>query len=108
MHKEKHDKNKLKPLKSASAYGNKVQYLCYSYLKIYNEKISLTILFSLLSLITFAQSLKVVIKQNGKVVQPVNNVYELKNLHFNSKLLLQIWKVFSLEQLQTKVFTQLL
>ncbi|MDX8573687.1 hypothetical protein OZ666_18485 [Elizabethkingia sp. HX QKY] len=46
------------------------------------KKISLTILFSLLSLITFAQSLKVVIKQNGKVVQPVNDVYELKKSPF--------------------------
>ena len=51
-----------------------------------HEKISLTILFSLLSLITFAQSLKVVIKQDGKVVQPVNNVYELKKSTFQSEI----------------------
>ena len=63
-------------------------------LKIYNEKLSLTILFSLLSFITFAQSLRVVIKQDGKVVQPVNDVYELKNLLSCSKSILQIWKVF--------------
>ncbi|MCT4140971.1 hypothetical protein HZP65_09505 [Elizabethkingia anophelis] len=50
------------------------------------KKISLTILFSLLSLITFAQSLKVVIKQNGKVVQPVNNVYELKKSTFQFEI----------------------
>ncbi|MDQ1856557.1 hypothetical protein [Chryseobacterium sp. WLY505] len=31
---------------------------------------------------TFAQSLKVVIKQDGKVVQPVNDVYELKKSPF--------------------------
>ncbi|GJN60512.1 hypothetical protein CMT52_02830 [Elizabethkingia anophelis] len=50
------------------------------------KKISLTILFSLLSLITFAQSLKVVIKQDGKVVQPVNNVYELKKSTFQFEI----------------------
>lgn len=31
---------------------------------------------------TFAQSLKVVIKQDGKVIQPVNDVYELKKSPF--------------------------
>lgn len=31
---------------------------------------------------TFAQSLQVVIKQDGKVVEPVNNVYELKRSPF--------------------------
>ena len=46
------------------------------------KKISLTILFSLLSLITFAQSLKVVIKQDGKVIEPVNDVYDLKKSPF--------------------------
>ncbi|PWN71399.1 hypothetical protein C1631_001890 [Chryseobacterium phosphatilyticum] len=46
------------------------------------KKISLTILFSLLSLITFAQSLKVVIKQDGKIIEPVNDVYDLKKSPF--------------------------
>lgn len=46
------------------------------------KKISLTILFSLLSLLTFAQSLKVIIKQDGKVIKPVNNVYVLKKSTF--------------------------
>ena len=41
------------------------------------KKISLAILFSLLSLMTFAQSLKVVIKQDGQIIKPVNDVYEL-------------------------------
>ncbi len=31
---------------------------------------------------TFAQSLKVVIKQDGKVIEPVNDVYELKKSPF--------------------------
>lgn len=46
------------------------------------KKISLTFLFCLLSLITFAQSLKVVIKQDGKVIEPVNDVYDLKKSPF--------------------------
>ncbi|MDR4892093.1 MULTISPECIES: hypothetical protein [unclassified Chryseobacterium] len=46
------------------------------------KKLSLTLLFSLLSFMTFAQSLKVVIKQDGKVIQPVNDVYELKKSPF--------------------------
>ncbi|AQX06020.1 hypothetical protein KRE40_06050 [Elizabethkingia meningoseptica] len=46
------------------------------------KKISLTILFSLLGLMTFAQSLKVVVKQNGKVIEPVDNIYELKKSTF--------------------------
>lgn len=46
------------------------------------KKISLTILFSLLSLMAFAQSLKVVIKQDGKVIEPVNDVYKLKKSAF--------------------------
>ncbi|MCQ9639580.1 hypothetical protein MP478_09265 [Chryseobacterium sp. WG14] len=46
------------------------------------KKISLTLLFSLLSLMTFAQSLKVVIKQDGKVIEPVNDVYDLKKSPF--------------------------
>lgn len=46
------------------------------------KKISLTILFSLLSLMAFAQSLKVVIKQDGKVIEPVNDVYDLKKSPF--------------------------
>ena len=46
------------------------------------KKISLTILFSLLSLMTFAQSLKVIIKQDGKVIKPVNDVYVLKKSTF--------------------------
>ncbi|WP_426478540.1 hypothetical protein ACP3T3_03490 [Chryseobacterium sp. CBSDS_008] len=46
------------------------------------KKLSLTTLFCLLSFMTFAQSLKVVIKQDGKVIQPVNDVYELKKSAF--------------------------
>lgn len=46
------------------------------------KKLSLTLLFCLLSFITFAQSLKVVIKQDGKVIEPVNDVYELKKSPF--------------------------
>lgn len=46
------------------------------------KKISLTVLFSLLSLMTFAQSLKVVIKQDGKLIEPVNDVYDLKKSPF--------------------------
>ncbi len=46
------------------------------------KKLSLTLLFSLLNFMTFAQSLKVVIKQDGKVIQPVNDVYELKKSPF--------------------------
>lgn len=46
------------------------------------KKLSLTILFCLLSFMAFAQSLKVVIKQDGKVIEPVNNVYELKKSPF--------------------------
>ncbi|MFP3595487.1 hypothetical protein [Chryseobacterium sp. SIMBA_029] len=46
------------------------------------KKISLTILFCLLSCLAFAQSLKVVIKQDGKVIEPVNDVYELKKSTF--------------------------
>lgn len=46
------------------------------------KKLSLTVLFCLLSFITFAQSLKVVIKQDGKIIQPVNDVYELKKTPF--------------------------
>ncbi|MFP3507733.1 hypothetical protein, partial [Burkholderia sp. SIMBA_062] len=46
------------------------------------KKISLTILLSLLSIMTFAQSLKVIIKQDGKVIEPVNNIYELKKSTF--------------------------
>ncbi|MGU3375009.1 hypothetical protein [Chryseobacterium sp. M5A1_1a] len=50
------------------------------------KKISLTILFSLLSLMTFAQSLKVAIKQDGKVIEPVNNIYELKKSTFQFEI----------------------
>lgn len=46
------------------------------------RRISLTFLFCLLSFITFAQSLKVVIKQDGKVIEPVNDVYDLKKSPF--------------------------
>lgn len=46
------------------------------------KKLSLTLLFCLISFITFAQSLKVVIKQDGKVIEPVNDVYELKKTPF--------------------------
>jgi len=46
------------------------------------KKISLTFLFCLLSCLAFAQSLKVVIKQDGKVIEPVNDVYELKKSTF--------------------------
>lgn len=46
------------------------------------KKISLTLLFCLLSCLAFAQSLKVVIKQDGKVIEPVNDVYELKKSTF--------------------------
>ncbi|WBV60898.1 hypothetical protein PFY12_01970 [Chryseobacterium camelliae] len=50
------------------------------------KKISLTILFCLLSFMTFAQSLKVVIKQDGKVIKPVNDVYELKKSAFQFEI----------------------
>lgn len=46
------------------------------------KKINLTILFCLLNCLAFAQSLKVVIKQDGKVIEPVNDVYELKKSTF--------------------------
>lgn len=46
------------------------------------RRISFTFLFCLLSFITFAQSLKVVIKQDGKVIEPVNDVYDLKKSPF--------------------------
>ncbi|KFF12032.1 hypothetical protein IW15_10640 [Chryseobacterium soli] len=46
------------------------------------KKISLTLLFCLLNCLAFAQSLKVVIKQDGKVIEPVNDVYELKKSTF--------------------------
>ncbi|KPE49616.1 hypothetical protein [Chryseobacterium indologenes] len=50
------------------------------------KKISLTLLFSLLSLMTFAQSLKVVIKQDGKIIKPVNDVYDLKKSAFQFEI----------------------
>lgn len=50
------------------------------------KKISLTLLFCLFSLLTFAQSLKVVIKQDGKVIEPVNDVYELKKSPFQYEI----------------------
>lgn len=50
------------------------------------KKISLAFLFCLLNVITFAQSLKVVIKQDGKVVQPVNDVYDLKKSAFQFEI----------------------
>ena len=43
---------------------------------------------------TFAQSLKVVIKQDGKIIEPVNDVYELKKSPFYLKSRLPIWKDF--------------
>ncbi|WP_276964245.1 hypothetical protein [Chryseobacterium sp.] len=46
------------------------------------KKLSLTLLFCLLSFMAFSQSLKVVIKQDGKVIEPVNDVYELKKSPF--------------------------
>ncbi|MGC5745820.1 hypothetical protein [Chryseobacterium sp. NFX27] len=46
------------------------------------KKISLTFLFCVLGCLAFAQSLKVVIKQDGKVIEPVNDVYELKKSAF--------------------------
>ncbi|WET50059.1 hypothetical protein PYS58_02790 [Chryseobacterium indologenes] len=46
------------------------------------RRISLTFLFCLLSFMTFAQSLKVIIKQDGKVIEPVNDVYDLKKSSF--------------------------
>lgn len=46
-------------------------------------KINLAILFSFLSFMTVAQSLEVVIKQDGKVVEPTNNVYALKKSPFS-------------------------
>ncbi|PKF76018.1 hypothetical protein [Chryseobacterium sp. PMSZPI] len=46
------------------------------------KKISLAVLFCLVSCIAFAQSLKVIIKQDGKVIEPINNVYELKKSTF--------------------------
>ncbi|AZB16758.1 hypothetical protein EG352_02710 [Chryseobacterium indologenes] len=46
------------------------------------KKISLTLLFSLLGTMIFAQSLKVVIKQDGKVIEPINDVYDLKKSPF--------------------------
>lgn len=46
------------------------------------KKVSLTLLFCLLSCLFFAQALKVVIKQDGKVIEPVNDVYELKKTAF--------------------------
>lgn len=46
------------------------------------KKISLTLLFSLLGIVTFAQSLKVVIRQDGKIIEPVNDVYILKKTPF--------------------------
>lgn len=46
------------------------------------KKLSLALLFCLLSFMVFAQSLKVVIKQDGKVIEPVNDVYELKKSPF--------------------------
>nr|WP_315028202.1 hypothetical protein [uncultured Chryseobacterium sp.] len=50
------------------------------------KKVSLALLFSLLSLMTFAQSLKVIIKQDGKVVEPVNDVYDLKKSPFQFEI----------------------
>ncbi|TZF98500.1 hypothetical protein FW781_00810 (plasmid) [Chryseobacterium panacisoli] len=50
------------------------------------KKLSLTLLFCLLSFITFAQSLKVVIKQDGKVIEPVNDVYDLKKSTFQFEI----------------------
>ena len=41
---------------------------------------------SLVGCLTFAQSLKVVIKQDGQVIEPVNNVYELKKKPFQFEL----------------------
>ncbi|MGK6341129.1 hypothetical protein ACMGDK_02755 [Chryseobacterium sp. DT-3] len=46
------------------------------------KKVSLALLFCLLSCLVFAQALKVVIKQDGKVIEPVNDVYELKKTAF--------------------------
>ncbi|MBV8327433.1 hypothetical protein [Chryseobacterium sp.] len=50
------------------------------------KKLSVAILFCLLSCMTFAQSIKVVIKQNGKVIEPVNDVYDLKKSTFQFEI----------------------
>lgn len=46
------------------------------------KKISLSVFFSLVSIITFAQSLKVVIRQDGKIVERKENIYQLKKAPF--------------------------
>jgi len=46
------------------------------------KKTTLILLLSILGLTSYAQSLKVEIKQDGKVIKPVNNVYELKKSTF--------------------------
>ncbi len=46
------------------------------------KRIFLILLFSLFHLMAFAQSLQVAIKQDGKVIQAVNGVYQLKKAPF--------------------------
>lgn len=50
------------------------------------KKIRFTFLFCLLGCLAFAQSLKVVIKQDGKVIEPTNDVYELKKSPFQFEI----------------------
>lgn len=49
------------------------------------KKISLALLFSLFSIVSFAQSLKVSIVQDGKVVERKDNIYQLKKAPFQFK-----------------------
>ncbi|WP_326984322.1 hypothetical protein VUJ46_07255 [Chryseobacterium sp. MYb264] len=46
------------------------------------RKLILNLLFGLLGFISSAQSLKVVIKQDGKIIEPVNDVYDLRKTTF--------------------------
>lgn len=46
------------------------------------KKIYLSIFFYLLSFVVFAQSLNVIITQNGKIIEPKNNIYKLRKSTF--------------------------
>lgn len=50
------------------------------------KRINLSILFTLLSFMAFSQSLKVVVKQDGKVIDPVDNVIQLKKHVFQFEI----------------------
>lgn len=50
------------------------------------NKTIFTFVFALLGMLAFSQSLQVTIKQNGKVIQPVDQVYNLKKSPFQIEI----------------------